>query len=91
MLDTRLSDMEKYPLKLGDLIVMSCSATDAPEKPIWAAGTTNILNDVPCVGLNGDTDTMAPLSSTAHGSRTQVPSWRLTRLDEARTKPPCAS
>lgn len=60
MLDTRLSDMEKYPLKLGDLIVMSCSATDAPEKPIWAAGTTNILNDVPCVGLNGDSRFYGP-------------------------------
>lgn len=60
MLDTRLSDMEKYPLKLGDLIVMSCSATDAPEKPIWAAGTTNILNDVPCVGLNGDSRYYGP-------------------------------
>ena len=54
MLDTRLSDAERYPLKLSDLIVMSCSPTDAPEKPIWAAGTGNVINDLPCVGLNGD-------------------------------------
>ena len=60
MLDTRLSDMEKYPLKLGDLIVMSCGVTDAPEKPIWAAGTTNILNDLPCVGLTGDSRYYGP-------------------------------
>ena len=54
MLDTRLSDAERYPLKLRDLIIMGLSPTDAPEKPIWAGGTTNIINDLPCVGLNGD-------------------------------------
>lgn len=54
MLDTRLSDIERYPLKLHDLIIMGLSPTDAPEKPIWAGGTTNIINDLPCVGLNGD-------------------------------------
>ena len=54
MLDTSLSDAERYPLKLRDLIIMGLSPTDAPEKPIWAGGTTNIINDLPCVGLNGD-------------------------------------
>ena len=54
MLDTRLSDADRYPLKLNDLIVMSCGVTDAPEKPIWASGNTNVINDIPCVGLNGD-------------------------------------
>ena len=54
MLDTRLSDAERYPLKLGDLIVMGCGTTDAPEKPIWASGIGNVINDLPCVGLNGD-------------------------------------
>ena len=38
MLDTRLSDADRYPLKLGDLIVMGCGASDGPEKPIWASG-----------------------------------------------------
>ncbi len=54
MLDTRLSDAERYPLKLKDLIVMGTSTTDAPEKPIWASGIGNVINDLPCVGLNGD-------------------------------------
>ncbi|MFI3272616.1 MAG: phage terminase large subunit [Pseudomonadota bacterium] len=54
MLDTRLSDADRYPLKLADLIVMGCSPSDAPEKLIWASGTSNVINDVPCVGLNGD-------------------------------------
>lgn len=54
MLDTRLSDAERYPLKLSDLIVMGCGVSDAPEKPIWASGIGNVVNDIPCVGLNGD-------------------------------------
>lgn len=54
MLDTSLSDADRYPLKLNDLIVMGCGATDAPEKPIWASVVNNVLNDLPCVGLNGD-------------------------------------
>lgn len=54
MLDTRLSDADRYPLKLSDLIVMGCGASDGPEKPIWASGIGNVVNDLPCVGLNGD-------------------------------------
>ena len=54
MLDTRLSDAERYPLKLADLIIMGCGASDGPEKPIWASGAGNVINDLPCVGLNGD-------------------------------------
>ncbi len=54
MLDTRLSDAERYPLRLSDLIVMRLPPSDGPEKPIWAAGTGNVINDIPCVGLNGD-------------------------------------
>lgn len=54
MLDTRLSDADRYPLKLSDLIVTSTSPTDAPEKMIWAASLANVHSDLPCVGLNGD-------------------------------------
>lgn len=54
MLDTKLSDAERYPLKLSDLIVMNCSPTDGPEKLVWSAHPANVHNDLPCVGLNGD-------------------------------------
>lgn len=54
MLDTRLSDADRYPLKLSELIVMGCGVSDGPEKPIWASGAGNVINDIPCVGLNGD-------------------------------------
>lgn len=54
MLDTRLSDADRYPLKLSDLLVMNCSPREAPEKAVWAASPELVHNDLPCVGLNGD-------------------------------------
>ena len=54
MLDTRLSDLDKYPLKLSDLIVMSLNPEKAPEKVVWSTSPELKINDVPCVGLNGD-------------------------------------
>jgi hypothetical protein len=52
MLDTSLSDADKYPLKLSDLMVMSCDAETAPEKPVY--GIMKPVPDLPCVGLAGD-------------------------------------
>ena len=59
MLDTTLSDMNRYPLKLNDLIVLSgCSSwNEAPTKVLWASGQENIKSldpDIPNVGLKGD-------------------------------------
>lgn len=54
MLDTTLSDIDRYPLKLSDLIVMSLNDESAPEKPIWAADIRNAVMDAPVVGFNGD-------------------------------------
>ncbi len=54
MLDTTLSDLDRYPLKLSDLIVMALNDEVAPEKPIWAADIRNAVMDSPCVGFNGD-------------------------------------
>ena len=52
MLDTSLSDRDKYPLKLSDLIVMSCDDTTAPDKVVY--GIFNPLDQLPNVGLSGD-------------------------------------
>ena len=54
MLDTRMSDADRYPLKLSDLMIMGVNPDSAPEKPVWGASQTSIINDLPCVGLNGD-------------------------------------
>jgi len=52
MLDTSLSDANKYPLKLSDLLVYSCDKETAPEKLVY--GIFKPLPDLPNVGLSGD-------------------------------------
>ena len=52
MLDTSLSDANKYPLKLADLMVMSCDKDTAPEKVIY--GIMKPVDNIPNVGLSGD-------------------------------------
>lgn len=54
MLDTSLSDVERYPLKLSDLAVMDLNHELGPEKVVWASGPDQVVNDLPCVGFNGD-------------------------------------
>ena len=54
MLDTSLSDQDRYPLKLSDLIVMNLNPDNAPEKVIWAASPDLVDSDLPNVGFNGD-------------------------------------
>jgi hypothetical protein len=54
MLDTTLSDAERYPLKLGDLIVMDIDNEIGPSKVVWASGPEQIIGDLPNVGFAGD-------------------------------------
>ena len=54
MLDSSLSDEDKYPLKLKDLVVMSTNPTTAPEKVIWASSPELRHETLPCVGLHND-------------------------------------
>lgn len=53
-LDTTLSDAEKFPLKIADLIVTSVNPTKAPENIIWCSDPRNVIRDLPTVGLPGD-------------------------------------
>lgn len=54
MLDTSLSDAEKFPLKFADLIVYPVNPTQGPENIIWCSDPRNIIKDLPAVGLPGD-------------------------------------
>ena len=54
MLDTRLSDAERYPLKVGDLLVMDIPTHEAPEKLSWSSDDEYIVEDLPNVAFNGD-------------------------------------
>lgn len=54
MLDTRLSDAERYPLKLSDLVVMDTDIENAPEIVVWASGPEQKMQELPAVGFAGD-------------------------------------
>ena len=54
MLDTRLSDAERYPLKVGDLVVMDIPTHSGPEKVLWASDDQHIIQELPNVAFNGD-------------------------------------
>lgn len=54
MLNTNLSDVEKYPLKVADLIVSSLDPNEASISYSWSNERTNRLADLPCVALKGD-------------------------------------
>ena len=54
MLDTSLSDAEKFPLKFQDLIVTAVNPTQAPDSVVWCSDPRNVLKELPTVGLPGD-------------------------------------
>ena len=54
MLDTSLSDAEKFPLKFADLVITSVNPTQAPDSVVWCSDPRNVLKDLPTVGLPGD-------------------------------------
>ena len=54
MLDTTLSDAEKFPLKMADLVVTSVNPESAPDSVIWCSDPQNVIKDLPTVGLPGD-------------------------------------
>jgi hypothetical protein len=54
MLDTTLSDAERYPLKLSDLVVMDVDREAAPIRIMWSSGPEYVLQDIPSVGFTGD-------------------------------------
>ena len=53
-LDTSLSDAEKFPLKMADLVVTSVNPNTAPDNVVWCSDPANVIKDAPTVGLPGD-------------------------------------
>lgn len=54
MLNTNLSDQEKYPLKVQDLMIANLSLEEANLKWYWSNDRQLRINDLPCVALKGD-------------------------------------
>jgi hypothetical protein len=53
-LDTSLSDLDKHPLKLADMIVYPLDPLRAPIDLVWASSPELVMGDLPNVGLVGD-------------------------------------
>ena len=54
MLNPRLSDADRYPLKVNDLIITDVDVDLAPEKIMWSSDPSFENKDIPNVGLGGD-------------------------------------
>ena len=54
LLDTSLSDGDRYPLKIRDLIVMSLNPEMGNTKLAWANDPAGVISNVPNVALTGD-------------------------------------
>ena len=54
MLDTSLSDGDRYPLKVSDLVIQNLNPTMGHLKVAWAAAPELCINDLPNVALTGD-------------------------------------
>lgn len=53
-LDTSLSDADRYPLKVSDLIIQNLGPSMGHLKLAWAAAPELCINDIPNVALTGD-------------------------------------
>ena len=54
MLDTTLSDAEKYPLKMKDLIVTDLDDFSGPSAITWSSEPSKEIDTIPNVGFRGD-------------------------------------
>lgn len=54
LLNTRLSDIEKYPLKVNDLIIADVNVDQAPSKVVWASDPSLVINELPNLAMAGD-------------------------------------
>ncbi|AMR59549.1 maturation protein [Citrobacter phage SH3] len=71
MLNPNLSDAEKYPLKLRDLIVADLDTASSPMVYQWLPNPQNKREDVPNVGLMGDSYHTYQTVGSAFSSYTQ--------------------
>lgn len=54
MLNTALSDADRYPLKLRDLIVDALDIIQGPDVIAWGNDSKLLYNDLPIMGFEGD-------------------------------------
>jgi hypothetical protein len=70
LLDTSLADMERYPLKLRDLIVLDTPADMAPTNVLW--GTASRITHIEYSSLSGDCLHSPAFVESAYAPYTEV-------------------
>lgn len=53
-LNCRLSTLDRYPIRLGDLIVMDLDGKALPEVVSWGSGPDHRIQDLVCIGMGAD-------------------------------------
>ena len=73
-LDCRLSTLERYPLRLGDLIVMDLDGKALPETVTWTSAPEQRIQDLVCIGMGADRFYHRPMISQSWVSANET--WR---------------
>lgn len=60
MLDTTLSDAERFPLKVGDLVLMPLAPETGPVAVSWSSAADMVADEMPSPGFAGDLWRRAP-------------------------------
>jgi len=74
MLNCRLSTLDRYPIRLGDLIVLDLDGKALPEIVSWASGPDQRIQDLVCIGMGADRYFHRPMLS--QGWVSQQETWR---------------
>lgn len=77
MLNTKLSDEEKYPLKLKNLVVTPVPPVKAPYDVHWLPNPDRVLKDLPVYGMAGD----KYFAAAGHSSQFEEYQHRVMAID----------
>lgn len=78
MLDPSISDANKFPLRIDDLIVESCNATKLQDEIHWSNNPTLKLKDLPNVAMGGQN---YYASQTVENASLSVPEMKVMSID----------
>jgi hypothetical protein len=74
MLNCRLATQDRYPIRLGDLLVTDLDGSALPETVVWSNQPDTRLQDLVCVGLGGDRFYHRPIFVNGWISKSEA--WR---------------
>ena len=73
-LNTRLATLDKYPIRLGDMLVMDIDGSALPETVVWSNAPDARLSELVCVGMGSDHHWYKP--AFVNGWITRKETWR---------------